>query len=233
MKKIVLSASLVALSLFAKAQDATGEHKPVQGDVTTEFSYGGLFNNTQLGLNNGQLKFRYFVADNLAGRIGFNVSSSSQTDHVYGNDDEVGSSRQSTNNVGFNLGLEKHFTGSDRLSTYAGADLLLQLNSEKQKLTDTNFSGSSYLAGASGKGKSGSTGIGLRLVTGADYYIVKKVYIGGELGWGFLYTVARDTKFEYKSETTTVTDSFPAEEGARSFEVKPSVVGAIRLGFRF
>jgi hypothetical protein len=233
MKKIVLSASLVALSLFAKAQDATSEHKPVLGDVTTEFSYGGIFNNTQLGLANGQLKFRYFVADNLAARIGFNISSNSKTDHVLGNDDEVGTSTESTSNVGFNLGVEKHFSGSERLSTYAGADLLLQLNSESQKLTDTDYTGSNYVKGTSGKYKTGSTGLGLRLVTGADYYIVKKVYLGGELGWGFLYTIARDTKVNFKNGSTTIDEVSPAEEGARTFEVKPSVVGAIRLGFRF
>lgn len=146
MKKVLLSASLIALSLFAaKAQDAV-EYKPVQGDVTTEFNYGGLFNASQLGLNNGGLRFRYFVADNLAGRLGLNISSSSTTDNFLDGDEVGGTQKTSSSGIGINLGVGKHFSGTERLSTYAGADLRVQLNSNRVKNENTN--GLSYSQGA-------------------------------------------------------------------------------------
>lgn len=232
MKKILLSASLLAMSLLAQAQD---DYKPVQGDVTAEFTYGGLFNPSQLGLNGGGLRFRYFLADQLAARVGFNASSNSVTNNFLYTENNMqvigGTEKITTSAFDLNLGVEKHFTGTERLSTYAGADLRVNLGGYKE--VGENTDGNNYDKGTFYSSRTGSTGIGLRLVAGADYYFVKKVYLGGEFGWGFLANSTGKTKTSVETGGSSVEIVTPASNNAKSFEVSPSVVGSVRLGFRF
>jgi hypothetical protein len=232
MKKFILSASLLAMSFVAWAQD---DFKPMQGDVTAEFSYGGLFNSSQLGLNSGGLRFRYFLADELAARIGFNVSSNSTTNNIlnYSNNQVVvdGFAKESRSTVDLNLGAEKHLSGTDRLATYVGADLRVRFANEKMHWQNTE-NGSTYRKDVEVTGKQGSTGFGLRVVGGAEYYFIEKVYLGGEFGWGFLASRKGDAKATYKNGVSTST-TVPASNEAKEFNLSPSVIGSVRLGFRF
>lgn len=240
MKKIFIAASMVLASFCANAQDES--FKPTAGDVTAEFSVNGLINNIQLGLNNGNLRFRYFLADQLAARVGLNITRESEKELVQSGSN-IGEIKSSFGQIALNLGVEKHFSGTERLSTYAGADLLLSFTSVKEEGTDVTVAGG-YQQGDSYELKgaivnsdltlpanfNAGTGIGLRVVAGADYYFVKKVYIGGELGWGFLATNIKDV--EATVSTAGVSTSTTTEVGS-AFSLAPQVVGNIRVGFRF
>ncbi|HEX8548061.1 MAG TPA: hypothetical protein VF691_13960, partial [Cytophagaceae bacterium] len=86
------------------------------------------------------------------------------------------------------------------------------------------------------KGSIGNAGFGfgLRVVGGADYYIAKKLYLGGEFGWGFLAFKAREietTSTTVAGGTTTTTAS--KSEGNTSFTLAPSVVAGLKVGFVF
>lgn len=254
MKKIFIAASLVFASLISNAQDEGDDaFKASSGDVTGEFSLTGGILNSALGLNNasnlgsgGQLKIRYFLSDELAIRIGFNISRYSEKDLV----PEVG-----TTNVGevvgkfsqtvLNLGIEKHFNGTKRLSPYVGADILVSNASTREEgenvdLSGDFASGTSYTLRNSGFsffntqfGTSDPTpgfGVGLRLVAGADFYFVKNVYLGGEFGWGFLYTNEKDGEVEFTTAGATTTTSV---ESGRTIQFAPSVITGVRLGFVF
>lgn len=260
MKKLLVSFTLLS-SFVANAQNVEinaskasnktmSGYKPVAGTVTAEFGLSGGLLNTGVNLNNnaGLLRFRYFASSDVAYRIGFAVNNKSETDNYYGgtNNAQAGSRIRKNGGITINLGIEKHLTGSERLSTYVGADLLISLNSATEKWD--NSDGNFYTAGLSreikgfntiGGGTNAGSGLGLRLVTGAEYYIVKNVYLGAELGFGFLSTKFKDIK----DQTTTITTSggtststtvvADRKSPGKGFEVSPSIITGVRIGFQF
>jgi|SRR6478609_5738435 len=239
MKKLLISASLVLATLAASAQD----YKPLKGAATAEFGVTGGISNTALTLNNGggQLRFRYFLADQLAARVGFNITSSSTKSMVYeaGNTGNEGSRVSKTSGITFNLGVEKHFTGSDRLSTYLGADLLIVKNGASGK--DENYNGGVYSKDYNvtykGRNPAGtatsSFGWGLRLVGGADYYFIENVYLGGEFGWGFTSTKNGKTSVATTPGTGAPTTTVENKSTGSAFTLTPQIITGIRLGFKF
>jgi len=233
MKKILLVFGLAIAGLAANAQS---EFKPTKGDVTTEFGLTGGVLNSNFNLNEAGslLRFRYFTQEKTAVRLGFNLSSTKETANAYGPNGETGSVKRSQTEFLLNLGLEKHFTGTERLSTYVGGDILFAYANGKQDYSNStnNFASPVYQANVSGERKGPSTlGVGLRAVAGADYYFTKKVYLGVEGGFGFLYQ---------KQGKTTTTNTNPAgsttvttESAGNSFSIEPSVITGVRIGFVF
>jgi hypothetical protein len=236
MKKLLLSFGVAILGLAAQAQD----FKPAKGDVTTEFGLTGGINNTNFNLNNGAglLRFRYFQKADLAFRLGFNVESTSETKNAYGivgspNEGKDGSSTNRGTNFLINLGVEKHFTGTDRLSPYVGADILFGTGSQKNTYDNTAGYGSSvYVDNQSGETKGpGYTSFGLRGVIGADYYIAKRLFLGVEAGLGFDYATAGK-----RTETTTVagtTTTVKSKSTGNGFDLEANVITGVRIGFAF
>jgi hypothetical protein len=240
MKKLILAASLIAASFNAFSQ----EYKPVAGDVTAEIGLlGGIsFTDVELPSNSfgtPNMKFRYFLADQMAVRVGFNYTSTSEKNKIYEVAPGTGEGSAVIKNSIFalNLGLEKHLAGTERLSTYVGGDLTLQINGASEKGENTNngttfTNGDSYkLKGFNNSGDNGGFGLGLRGVVGAEYYFVEKVYLGAEFGWGF--TTFSEAKT--KSETTTGGTSTTVETKSTGgdFSILPTMTAGVRLGFRF
>lgn len=241
MKKIFFAASLFAASVFnAYCQDeattttATGM-KAAAGDVTGEFI---LSNNFDLGLNNSQLRFRYFFADDMAARIGLRIFRESERMEVEEDGtNNIGILRTRSSEVAINLGIEKHFSGTERLSPYVGADILLSFAGERQKGENVDLGGD-YAADFSfertgydvaGEELAG-TGIGLRLVGGADFYVARNVFLGGEFGLGFLLRNRADVQ---STETTAGVSTEITNEEGRSMTIEPAVIGGLRIGFVF
>lgn len=260
MKKIITIASLLALSLAANAQQettvttvtttpvpVTRAYKPVAGNVLAEIGFftgpNGIFGDvtslSSSSFGTPQLKFRYFLANDLALRAGVNISQNTQTTRIYegGAGSGEGYAKDRTSVVGINVGIEKHFSGTGRLSTYAGGDISFQKVGASTKW-DNTANGTTYTDGASRKttgfnanGDNGSFGFGLRGIAGADYYFVEKVYLGAELGWGFIASKESKTKDEVTlggNTNTTETSSTGGE-----FNLAPSLSAGLRLGFIF
>ncbi|WEK19715.1 MAG: hypothetical protein P0Y49_00905 [Candidatus Pedobacter colombiensis] len=235
MKKLLLSLSVAMLGLAAQAQN----FKPVKGDVTTEFGLTGGINNTNFNLNDGAglLRFRYFQKNDVAFRLGFNVGSTNKTNNVYGtgaNEGKEGFGKLKATEILINLGIEKHFAGTDRLSPYVGADILFGTSTSKANLE--NATGTVQLPvftdGTNIETKFPSTtSIGLRGVVGADYYIAKRLFLGVEAGLGFAY------KTKGKSEQTTTINNVSVttkhKSAGNSYEINPSVITGVRVGFAF
>lgn len=237
MKKLLLSLSVAFLGLAAQAQD----FKPVKGDVTTEFGLTGGINTTNFNLNEGAglLRFRYFQKDNLAYRLGFNVGSQKETNNAYGavgtpNEGKEGSSTRNETQFLINLGVEKHFTGTERLSPYVGGDILFGAGTTKTSFDNATGAVNNpvYAENTSSEVKGpGYTSFGLRGVIGADYYIAKRLYLGVEAGFGFIYEKEGKT-----TATTTVagnTTTVKTKSAGNSFEINPSVITGVRVGFAF
>jgi hypothetical protein len=251
MKKTFLALTLL-VSVSAVAQNAkstvnpSSAYKPHAGTVTAEFGLSGGLLNTNVNLNNnaGLLRFRYFLNDDLAVRIGFSVNNKSTTDNYYGgvNNSQSGSRVTKNSGVTFNLGAEKHLTGTERLSTYIGADLIIALNAASEKWDNSN--GTDYTLGLSREikgfntvngGTNAASGLGFRLVAGGEYYIVKNVYLGAELGFGFVSSKFKDITDKTTTTvgpitTTTVNDS---KSPGKDFAISPSVITGVRIGFQF
>ena len=184
----------------------------------------------------------------MAVRASFNFSSVSEKSKVYDVDKNgkqtstSGYQKLSNGFYGFNLGVEKHFKGTNRLATYLGGDLTLAIKSAK--LVEKNFDNSSNqyseynsktVKGANANGN-GGFGFGLRAVTGAEYFFVKKAYIGLEAGWGFLSMKDSKVKSSVTTPdgsggTDTVTNDTNSPGG--SFQLVPAITGSVRIGYIF
>ncbi|MNK18503.1 hypothetical protein D3C87_367100 [compost metagenome] len=235
MKKLLLSFGVAILGLAAQAQD----FKPAKGDVTTEFGLTGGINNTNFNLNDGAglLRFRYFQKNDLAFRLGFNVSSTNKTNNAYGtgtNEGKKGTEEVKNTEILINLGVEKHFSGTDRLSPYIGADILFGTGSSKNVLENATYAGTTlvYADNTSMDVKNpGTTSIGLRGVIGADYYIAKRLFLGVEAGLGFAYEKAG--KGEITTTAAGVTTTVKTKSAGSNFDINPSVITGVRIGFAF
>jgi len=229
-------AALTVASANAQVNDEFKTFKPLKGAVTAELGLAGGLNNADFTLNEGAsglLRFRYFAKERLAFRLGVNVSATSETDKVYGTGVDLNREGESTvSSTGFllNLGVEKHFKGTPRLSPYVAGDILFGVMG--QRMTAENSNGTNYIPQFSAESKGpGNFSIGLRGVVGADYYIAKHVYIGAEAGLGFLNSIDGGTETTTTIGNTTTT--VKTKSVGSSFELAPSVITGIRIGFVF
>jgi hypothetical protein len=238
MKKVFLVFGLVATTFAAKAQvnDEFKSFKPTKGSVTTELGLAGGLNNADFTLNeksSGLLRFRYFVKQDLAFRLGVNVSAHSDKSKVYGTGVDLnkeGEKTERSTGLLLNLGIEKHFAGTPRLSPYVAGDLLLGVLGRSTKLENTD--GQIFVNQFSSKRTGpGTFSFGVRGVVGADYYIAKHVFIGAEAGLGLLNRVEGKTKTTTTIGNTTTT--VETKSGGSDFDLNPSVITGIRIGFVF
>lgn len=203
MKKLFFAS---AFALFG-AMNAQ-EYKPTTGDVTVEFGLTGGLDNTSVGFaEGGAFKARYFKSENVAYRGIFNLSTGSKNDK---------STSAETSSFGFDLGfgVERHFSGTDRLSPYVGGDVILGYSNSTQKSTGSEISGPNQFS------------FGVRGVFGADYYFAKRVFLGVEAGLGIGFSSTGKTTEKSAGTTTTV-------KGSSSFNIAPQLITGIRLGYAF
>ncbi|MEW5675097.1 outer membrane beta-barrel protein [Flavobacterium enshiense] len=233
MKKVILSVAAVFAFGFANAQEQEKEvsgYKPVKGTITTEVGLTGGLNNADFDLNTGVLKFRYFLKDDMAVRAGLGVYSNKNEELDHSNPSNVATLTNKSSDITLNLGVEKHFAGSDRLSTYAGADLLIGFKNANAEYSDNTTSAEVEGANADMAGNLSNNGrnyFGLRLVTGADYYIAKKVFLGVEAGLNL--TTGKNKDIEVSSAGTTTT----VGGGGKFSGIDTAVIGGIRIGYQF
>ncbi|MCX7606464.1 MAG: hypothetical protein N2170_04250 [Bacteroidia bacterium] len=222
--------SLVACVGFLLAQ------KPTGGTVTGEVALNGAINNINIGLVQGA-RVRYFLGDNLAVRLGVGIATRSETDKAYENPDGtggVGEEKETYSSFSLLPGVEYHFAGGEKLSTFAGAYLFLDL--ESAKTTRSNYAAGAYAAnfsqtvsGQSSFGRKGTT-FGLGLYSGFDWYFVEKLYLGVEWGLIFGSTSQGDVVTETSvGGTTTKT----VQAGGRGSGLLVNALGALRLGYQF
>ena len=203
---------MIALVAFAftgaNAQivtDAGTFTKPTGGTTIMEVSLtpnvigGGIFDlpslNSDLGVVG--LKARHFTSENRAYRIGANVSILDSGED--GDDTEF--------TAALSYGIEHHMKGAERLSTYWGYEANVGFVQSNGNYDDwDNWSG-----------KTTKMGVGAGVFTGFDYYIMPKVYLGAELGYGIAVT-STDPKW---GDTVT------------KVQLAPSITPSMRLGWQF
>lgn len=226
MKKVLLTAAAVmTFGLMSAQEETTSAYKPVKGTIATEVALIGGLNNADFDLNSGALKFRYFLKDDMALRLGLGLNSNKTEDVNNANPANIETTIRKNSNTLLNLGIEKHFAGSERLSTYAGADLLIGFNGASYEYTENGYSEEQDATDLNGN--NASTSFGVRVLTGADYYITKKVFLGVEAGLNFMSEKFKDNTIT-QTGSPTVTST-----GGKSGGLTTSVVGGVRIGFQF
>jgi len=210
--------------------------KPTGGTVTAEVGLQGAINNIAIAPIGGA-RLRYFLGDNLAARLSLNLQSQSQTDRVFENRDGTGGVGEEKNTFflfGFRPGVEYHFAGGEKLSTFAGAQLILDITSAKT--TRNNYVGGGYspnftqtVDGQSNLGAKGTT-FGLGLYSGFDWYFTEKVYLGIEWGLNFTSTSNSDVTITTSAGGTT---TIQKTAGSKAGGLAVFSVGILRLGYQF
>ena len=219
----------------------------------------------QLSLNNAlnQVKFRYMYSPSAALRIGFIVNSKkvvNASDQVYGTYPTKSNETGTSSMIGINFGLEKHFSGTKRLSPYIGGEITVGYKWSKyvdESTSNTNTgtntittttngawpesqtvqlsNGSNYIYSAY-TGERGFVSYGLNFITGFDFYMAKHLFIGYEVEFGFTnkkYSTVDVTSIQTNASTNNSnSDPYPNIDN-KEFSFGPSIINGIRIGYVF
>ncbi len=198
---IFVSALTFSGSMFAQ--------KPASSD--SKYSLEGMINYDLLNgvsWNAPNLRARYFVNDNFAARVTLGIGASDTTNNVYEATPGTGTGTIKYKTMGWSLGLggEYHLAGTERLSPYFSAGLMFGGSSNKSIGTDATLVGT-YSKGNSFDSKSSASMFGLGVGAGFDYYVMKNIYLGLELGFNWMkYTDKGGTNSSTISGTTVSSD---------------------------
>ncbi len=244
MKKILLIVSGILFSATLFAQKPTeGAPVSLEGTISGLANFGfGNSSATNLSATFGPntppvlaagLRLRYFVIPQVAIRLsaGFNGSKTTKNFFQTESDNSGGHGVYTTkaNTTTLGLGAEYHFKGTKKLSPYAGLDFTF--GSGKLIRSGNQTDGVTWIApDYSEKMEQKTTGFGVGLVAGTDYYFAENFYLGVELGLGF-------NSYRAKEGITTISAGGVTTE-TKGNEIKQSgfsnnVMGMFRIGWRF
>ena len=169
MKKLLLVVAIASFGM-ASAQITTNAgtfNKPAAGETAFEVNFMPNLDGTAMFAesNSGTLMMRSFKSDTKATRLSASLS--------FNDSGEEGSNASYSAKIGY--GIENHFSGAERLSTFWGYGANLGIIDSGIEGDDADFT------------------IGGGVFLGADYYIIPKVYVGTEIGYNLGIVAADDT----------------------------------------
>jgi hypothetical protein len=245
----IYSISIVCFLLFTSnnsiAQDTI--QSKLKG-WSTELNFNPFDGSLSLNNANAQIKIRKFSPNGNAVRIAFTLGYKSITDkldNVYGSSPISSSDQKQYFQLAVNIGTEKHFRSSRRLSPYIGweAGLGFKVSKEEMKINSSTrtikgawetrelyYAGQGYYYNTDYVER-GFISVGAKVLTGFDFYMAKDFYFGYEIGFGLDYTkyskiiVTRDSSFPDQA-------NYPDYTGS-SWDIGPRLVNGIRIGFIF
>ena len=201
--------------LFAQKQD--------EGNITIEVEIAPL-GAEPLSINS--IRGRYFNNDNTALRLAFFLGGSSTPTTT-----EIGDITLTSSSSNFDLtlrpGYEYHLDGTDKLSPYIGGEAYLGWSSTGTS-SESPFNTNEIMTTIT---KQNSTTLGLNLLSGADFYFTDKMYIGLELGFGFLFEGPGVSKTKYKNPSDPSLEDTTTKGSSSSLNWGPNYQGTLRLGY--
>jgi outer membrane protein W len=225
MKKNVLLAGILMLSTLTTTAQ-TESIKPEKGAFLLEAGIAPFAEKGSIQLQEGQFKVVYMASDKIGIRIGlgFNTTSASEDNGL--KDEEKVKAKMSATEISFTPGLICYFSGTEKLSPYIGAELILATESNRVTVEAEN-----YKQVIKNEGGLMST-VGLGLFSGFNYYVAKNLYVGAEIN------IALRSKSLRQSSTETIIDgdrenSDPPKDKVKHSEFKTSCSPLIRLGWSF
>lgn len=224
MKKLAILVGAIALTGSTFAQ------KPSDAPMSLEGQLG--FNASTMSFNAPSIRFRYFVTENIAGRLTLGINNTSETFNYYETENTnaggSGTEVNKTSAVNIGIGGEYHFAGTDRLSPYAGLDILIGMGNATSEWT--NYDGTGYNNDFTASIDAPMSSFGVNLVAGTDYYFAENFYLGLELGLGFSSMTVKEGTSSATSGGVTVSNVSNTENYS-SFG--NNFISQFRLGWRF
>ena len=244
-KSLVILGCALGISVTAMAQEKT--YKPVEGMTTLEVTFdpSSIFNASKTGstfalpstggLNNG-IKYRSWLSNDLAIRNTFLLGFRNTTTPVV-LVNSVGDDVDANNStfewaVQIRPGVERHFSGTNRLSPYLGSELIIGFGSNSvttQSLDAADVIVESYVKNGGTQGWNYANGflLGAGLVGGFDYYVAESLFIGLELNYAFVYNKPFSVKTKNGDADEVVTKT------GSNWYFNPSAGANLRIGWNF
>jgi hypothetical protein len=180
--------------------------------------------------NNMVIQGKYFKTAQMAYRAGVRIGLGSNTNsnalnNLSDSTNTAQKTKVSNTNIALTAGLEWR-KGKTRLQGYYGGELGIMYgggssttNTYAIALSDASVTGSPSRVTSS---KTGNTfGFGVRGFVGVEYFIIPKLSIGGEFGWGIMFstTAKGSSTSESKSGTTVTSKTTDGAKGPSSFQL--------------
>ncbi|MDR1882625.1 MAG: outer membrane beta-barrel protein [Prevotella sp.] len=222
MKKYLFLTGMIALS--AMTMHAQESNKPESGAWMLEVGLAP-FATQSIQLQEGEIKVTYLFSDNIGFRLGVGFQTNSASDdNGLGRDEWKRVSVRETE-LKFTPGLVRFFSGTEKMSPYIGAELILATTSNEATLEKDN-----YKAVMKNEGDLMNT-YGAGVFSGFNYYFSRNLYVGAEINLAFKAQSLKNT-------VTTVTSSGSTETTEPDNKLKGSSFGTscypfIRLGWAF
>jgi len=222
-KQLMLLTALLLISCPIFAQDESAEESSSggmagTGDLLFEVT-GTPFLGSSL-LNFSEFRARYFLTEDMAVRLGMdmNLNNNQQTPDVVVNDSYYG----------LMPGFEYHFVNDGAFRSYAAADLMFGQRIVSQKSsTGPTVLGASFDPGfyspTDNLPNRAYMQFGGRISIGAEYYFGKRFYVGGEIGFQYIYRNNEEVFVDGESFQAPTTDNFGFL----------NTTNALKIGFRF
>jgi hypothetical protein len=225
MKRNLLLAGMFALSTLA-ATAQTGSIKPGKGAFLLETGIAPFSEEGSIQLQEGQIKAVYMTSDKVGFRIGLGFNSLSASEDNGLKDDEKATAKVSASQISFTPGLVRYFSGTEKLSPYIGAELILASESNR-----TTVEAQDYKQVIKNEGGPVNT-FGLGVFSGFNYYFAKTLYVGVEIN------IALQSKSLKHSTTETTIDgdketTDPSKDKIKYMEFKTACNPLIRVGWSF
>jgi hypothetical protein len=225
MKKIMI-VLMCLITLNGFGQDGVEKNLKPQSGVTLDVNFNPFGGANVIGINS--LNMRFFASPNMAIRLGIGLDyNQDKYDNLLSGDDMY-IAKSSTLLLGLRPGLEKHFVGTERLSPYIGAELVIEMFGANAKIED----GSDILeiSGATDEELTNMnyTQLGLGLIAGTDFYFSKNIYLGVEVGFGFRHKSYGEVEISDGTTTVSLTEGKSTNLSFGQY-FKPS----LKLGWRF
>ena len=234
MRKFIIL--FVSISLFGNVL----AQKPIKGERSAEvnlnFQTGAAAISYDLP---AELRFRYFLKDNVALRLRLGMNASSNKYAISNPQGTIISEVVSKTGFGFTFapGIEKHFVGTKKLSPFMGAQIAMSLSGgDRKDISNSGYANPSnnlVIEGDYYHSKSGSKfALNLGGYMVADYYFAEHIYLGAEFGIGLfgMSKTSEGSERYVRLGDSELTGKTLSSSSSRLFGVYS---GAVRLGFIF
>jgi hypothetical protein len=220
----------ITFLLILVAANISYSQKQTAGAQTVEMEFSPLGSEP---LKISSLRYRYFQTENMAFRMSLFLGGKSNT--IIGDTIGGGAQTKSTSsNLDFSIrpGVEKHFTGTAKLSPYYGGELFFGMKKTKDNAESNWLADDQKIETKTTK--SSTSSIGINLLMGTDFYATENLFLGAEIGFGLLHDGLGKTKISFENaEDTNVSKPSETKGNSKQTNWGPNYQGTIRLGWRF
>lgn len=212
--------SFISTYFFAQNQNQD------TGSVTLELEFAPL-GAEPLKINS--LRARYFLNEALAIRTSVFMGGNRNTSKSFNSDSTLTfTNTNGAYDLAIRPGIERHFALSSRLSSYVGAEVFYGYNSSRSKNQSPNADNSVMTTSQI----QASSSFGINALSGTDFYFSEKIYLGVELGFGFLYNGRTVSKTKYNNpDPSSNLESTASKGNTTSLNWGPNYQGTIRIGY--